>query len=216
MNEHRQTGRTTRMIEHAHQLAKDEGRPVYIIAAHPRDQERIRALAGDGIHVETPDTIKDFDWIDLWIPVRPRRRDASPVAHAEVVDPSMLGSPLYSGIGFGINRVVCALYWFSTHRPKHARRHRGSKTSERQDSRPPATRGNAVNIRFYEDADPFITEHEPHGGLETDVDFNARMTSLQGVEYLPCDLICRCGAHHATLVVAGDVDDQGGRVQQVR
>jgi hypothetical protein len=71
MNEHQQTGRTTRMIEDARRLATEEHRAVYIIVSSPREQTRIRALVGEpdhGIRVEIADTIKDFDWIDLHIP----------------------------------------------------------------------------------------------------------------------------------------------------
>ena len=68
----RRTGRTTRMLAEAKELAKS-GRAVYIIAAtqaHARDME---VMAGDemrdlGIKIEVPSSLGNFDWeqMRLW------------------------------------------------------------------------------------------------------------------------------------------------------
>lgn len=60
----RQTGRTTRMIEHARALA-GQGKAVYIIAVNDHDAGRIRRLVGvpnRGIKVETEESLPNFDW----------------------------------------------------------------------------------------------------------------------------------------------------------
>lgn len=65
MNDHRQTGRTTRMIEHARKLAIEDRRAVYITAANRQDQKRIQSLVGQpdhGIKVETSESMSTFDW----------------------------------------------------------------------------------------------------------------------------------------------------------
>jgi len=69
MNElHRQTGRTTRMIEHAKDLAK-QGRSVYILvnnASHLRFmQNHYPELRDLGIKFETEETLDGFDWFGL-------------------------------------------------------------------------------------------------------------------------------------------------------
>lgn len=70
MDANRQTGRTTRMLEHAKQLAA-QGKAVYVIAANKQhaDQlavalggERMGVDIGDGIKVETPESCSNFDW----------------------------------------------------------------------------------------------------------------------------------------------------------
>ena len=68
----RQTGRTSRMIAHAFELA-EQGRAVYIIAAdaeHAKDlKERVDAYdrgVTRGIKVETPESVRStFDWQTL-------------------------------------------------------------------------------------------------------------------------------------------------------
>ena len=60
----RGTGRTTRMIEKAKELAL-EGRAVYILSANLDEQKRIRKLLGNndlGISVETSNSISTFRW----------------------------------------------------------------------------------------------------------------------------------------------------------
>jgi hypothetical protein len=72
MTDKRQTGRTTRMLARAKQLAAS-GRAVYIIAANYAEAQRlVAALGGDrpsvsigGIKVETPETCGNFDWLTL-------------------------------------------------------------------------------------------------------------------------------------------------------
>ena len=68
----RRTGRTTRMLAEAKELAK-AGRAVYILAAseaHARDME---VMAGDemrdlGVKIEVPSSLGNFDWeqMRLW------------------------------------------------------------------------------------------------------------------------------------------------------
>ena len=69
-----------------------------------------------------------------------------------------------------------------------------------------------MTTKYYEDAEPFIIEHRTHGGIEVDVDFNARLTTLHGVAYLPGEVVCHCGARYTTLVVAGEANDQNGHL----
>ena len=72
MEELRQTGRTTRMLEEAKRLTR-EGRAVYVIAANKNEQLRIAKLLGNenpynnefGIKIETPDTPGNFNWETL-------------------------------------------------------------------------------------------------------------------------------------------------------
>lgn len=62
-----QTFRTTKMLEHAVQLAED-GRAVYILGASPAHLTTLKQQLGEelalklGIKFETEDTIDDFDW----------------------------------------------------------------------------------------------------------------------------------------------------------
>ena len=65
----RQTGRTTRMMEDALQLARG-GRAVYVVAANQRELERLRQLGGEeaqqlGIHFETPHSPGNFSWSNV-------------------------------------------------------------------------------------------------------------------------------------------------------
>ena len=57
----RQSGRTTRMLDHAVQLAKS-GRAVYVIAANKREAERLQQLLPDdlGIKVEFVTILGDY------------------------------------------------------------------------------------------------------------------------------------------------------------
>lgn len=58
----RQTGRTTRMVQKAHELDL-QGRVVYIVALHD-DQHRIEGLVGEsttGIKVETLGSLRTYD-----------------------------------------------------------------------------------------------------------------------------------------------------------
>lgn len=68
MNTKRQTGRTTRMLEHAKQLSA-KGRAVYIVADNQREANRMQLALGDGPHgikVETPWSLGDcLDWQTL-------------------------------------------------------------------------------------------------------------------------------------------------------
>ena len=63
----RHTGRTTRMLEHAKQLAL-AGRAVYVIADNERDIRRLEAecfktgASNLGIKFETPNSPGNFDW----------------------------------------------------------------------------------------------------------------------------------------------------------
>lgn len=64
MDNKRQTGRTTRMLEHAKALAK-AGRAVYIIAANEQQRRWLEDRIGQGpmgIKVETWETLRNFDW----------------------------------------------------------------------------------------------------------------------------------------------------------
>lgn len=60
----RQTGRTTRMLEHARELSKQR-RAVYIVAANEQHADMLRRELGDephGIEVETEESIGNLDW----------------------------------------------------------------------------------------------------------------------------------------------------------
>ena len=60
----RQTGRTTRMLEHARELS-DHRRAVYVVAANERHAAQLRKQLGDephGIKVETEDSLGNLDW----------------------------------------------------------------------------------------------------------------------------------------------------------
>ena len=62
----RQTGRTTRMLAEAKELAK-AGRAVYIIAATKSDARHMESMAGDemrdlGIKIGAPSSIGNFYW----------------------------------------------------------------------------------------------------------------------------------------------------------
>jgi hypothetical protein len=77
----RQTGRTTRMLRHAVNLAR-AGKAVYVIADNARDMHRLAneihqflpkrlpdgAIFNHGIKFETPDTLGAFDWKKLTVP----------------------------------------------------------------------------------------------------------------------------------------------------
>jgi hypothetical protein len=69
----RQTGRTTRMLEHARKLAND-GKAVYVIASSEHHARQLSlAIGGDGrigvdirgIKIETPTSCGNFDWETL-------------------------------------------------------------------------------------------------------------------------------------------------------
>lgn len=63
----RQTGRTTRMLDHARELSKQQ-RAVYIVAANERHAVMLRKQLGDephGIKVETEDSLGNLDWETL-------------------------------------------------------------------------------------------------------------------------------------------------------
>lgn len=63
----RQTGRTTRMLEHAKKLS-GEGRAVYIVADNRREVRRLTIELGEGNHgikVETPESLGNLDWQTL-------------------------------------------------------------------------------------------------------------------------------------------------------
>ena len=67
--ENRQTGRTTRMVEEAIDLA-NKGRAVYILADNYNHAENIRELFGEdpetyGIKIETEGDLGNFDWQTL-------------------------------------------------------------------------------------------------------------------------------------------------------
>lgn len=60
----RNTGRTTRMLKHAKQLAA-EGRAVYIVVDNSRERNRLFLELGKdnkGIDIETPETLGNLDW----------------------------------------------------------------------------------------------------------------------------------------------------------
>lgn len=60
----RQTGRTTRMLEHAKKLSS-EGRAVYVVADNQREVQRLTIELGEGKHgikVETPESLGNLDW----------------------------------------------------------------------------------------------------------------------------------------------------------
>src|SRR5688572_33456709 len=66
----RRTGRTTRMLEHAKELAL-AGRAVYVIADNERDARRLEIecfKTGEpnlGIKFETPGSLGNFDWEEM-------------------------------------------------------------------------------------------------------------------------------------------------------
>ena len=62
----RQTGRTTRMIEHARKL-NSQGRAVYILAANEMERNRIKDLVGKGtgIKVESTHLFPSWNWESL-------------------------------------------------------------------------------------------------------------------------------------------------------
>lgn len=62
----RRTGRTSRMLERAIQLA-NAGRAVYVIAANTREKLRLSEMLSTdtSIKVETPESCGNFDWRTL-------------------------------------------------------------------------------------------------------------------------------------------------------
>lgn len=64
MDKKKQTGRTTRMLEHAKSLAK-AGRAVYVIAATEHQRQWLEERLGSdsmGIKIETAWSLRNFDW----------------------------------------------------------------------------------------------------------------------------------------------------------
>ena len=63
------TGRTTRMLAEARELAK-AGRAVYILAASEAHARGLEEMAGDemrdlGIKIEVPSGLGNFDWVQM-------------------------------------------------------------------------------------------------------------------------------------------------------
>ncbi len=65
----KQIGRTTRMLNHAKELAR-QGRAVYVVAANGRHLHDLEVMAGEeaqqlGIKFETDGSLGNFDWQNL-------------------------------------------------------------------------------------------------------------------------------------------------------
>jgi hypothetical protein len=64
-----------------------------------------------------------------------------------------------------------------------------------------------MRVRFHKDADAFLAEHRQHGGFEAHADESAEPMVVDGVDVLPCEAVCRCGARFRTMAAVEDLID---------
>jgi hypothetical protein len=64
-----------------------------------------------------------------------------------------------------------------------------------------------MRVRFSKDAEPFLAEHRQHGGFSAEADDGADPIVVDGIDVLPCDAVCRCGARFRTMAAIEDLID---------
>jgi hypothetical protein len=71
----------------------------------------------------------------------------------------------------------------------------------------PRFRRDQMRVRFHEDAAAFLAEHRQHGGLDAEPEEAAEPMVVDGVDVLPCEVVCRCGARFKTTAAVEDLID---------